>query len=326
MREVQAKPQHLSCWITRIAASWILGLSLSACDAPSPSLTPPRSPKDADLRITEEPYQSQDAINERMAIVIPYLERATGLRIAYVPAINYAHSHQMLRDGEVDVINIGVMGGYRLLHNNPKVQPLAIQTPSFRSILIANNAELKHQDLHSETEASLAILRNQRVGFGSRSSGSSFMHPLLHLRDHQIPLSSLSACVHEPNTNHLPQLVAEGGVVDFAFIPSFSGDPLHAVPESLHDAVTVVWASDHTRNDFMAAAVHPPTSTKHRHLKRLKQAFLNLSLTNPEQKRVLDTWGYRGFEQPTADFPTAMVEQVAEAHGSAGGVSPCQQL
>jgi len=304
----------------------VLLVAVAGCQSSPTTFAPTPSKTAIDLRLTEEPYQSQDAMNERMAIVIPYLEKATGLRIDYVPAINYAHSHQMLRDGEVDVINIGVMGGYQLMHNNPNVQPLAIQKPSFRSVLIANNTELKHQGFALDQNVSLTILRNQRVGFGSRSSGSSFMQPVLHLRDHRIPLSVLSACIHEPNTNHLPQLVAEGGVVDFAFIPSFSGDPLHAVPDSLHDAVTVVWASDPTRNDFMATAVHPPTSTKYRHLKRLQKAFLNLSLTNPEQKRVLDTWGYRGFEHPTADFPTAMVEQVAEAHGSAGGVSPCQQL
>ena len=320
-----AKPRHLPWWVTRIAVSWILGASLSACTTSSPSLTPPLDPKDADLRLTEEPYQSQEAINQRMAIVIPYLERATGLRIAYVPAINYAHSHQMLRDGEVDVINIGVMGGYRLLHNNPGVQPLAVQKPSFRSVLIANQAALKHKNLSAQTSPPLAILRNQRVAFGSRSSGSSFMQPLLHLRDQQIELSALNGCVHEPNTNHLPQLVAEGGMVDFAFIPSFSGDPLHAVPAHLHEAITVVWASDHSRNDFMAAAVHPPTSTKYRHLQQLRMAFLKLSLSDPAQKRVLDTWGYHGFEQPTADFPGAMINKVAEAHGSAGGVSQCQQ-
>ena len=261
-----------------------------------------------------------------MAIVIPYLERVTGLRIAYVPAINYAHSHQMLRDGEVDVINIGVMGGYRLLHNNPGVQPLAVQKPSFRSVLIANQAALKHKTLSPPDAFPLAILRDQRVAFGSRSSGSTFMQPLLHLRDQQIELSALNGCVHEPNTNHLSQLVAEGGMVDFAFIPSFSGDPLHAVPEHLHEAVTVVWASDHSRNDFIAAAVHPPTSTKYRHLQQLKMAFLKLSLNDPAQKRVLDTWGYHGFEQPTADFPGAMINKVADAHASAGGVSQCQQL
>ena len=319
-----AKPRPW--WITKVAASWILGASLSACSAHSPSLTPPLAPKDAHLRLTEEPYQSQEAINQRMAIVIPYLERVTGLRIAYVPAINYAHSHQMLRDGEVDVINIGVMGGYRLLHNNPDVQPLAVQKPSFRSVLIANQAALKHKALSPPDAFPLAILRDQRVAFGSRSSGSTFMQPLLHLRDQQIELSALNGCVHEPNTNHLSQLVAEGGIVDFAFIPSFSGDPLHAVPEHLHEAVTVVWASDHSRNDFMAAAVHPPTSTKYRHLQQLQVAFLKLSLNDPGQKRVLDTWGYHGFERPTADFPGAMINKVADAHASAGGVSQCQQL
>ena len=317
----------MGSWSLKLGLCGALAGWLSGCsDAPTATKRPPAAERPVDLHITEEPYQSQQAINERMAVVIPYLENATGLRIAYLPAINYAHSHQMLRDGEVDVINVGVMGGYRLLHNNPHVQPLAVQSPSFRSVLIANNAELKHQGLALAPNPSLAILRNQRVGFGSRSSGSSFMHPLLHLREHQVPLSALSACVHEPNTNHLPQLVAEGGVVDFAFIPSFSGDPLHAVPQTLHDAVTVVWSSEHKRNDFMATAVHPPTSTKYRHLQRLQQALLNLSLNRPEQKRVLDTWGYRGFERPSNDFPAAMIDQVAEAHRSAGGVSPCQQL
>lgn len=313
-------------WMSRAVLSSLLGLSLSACTTTPTALPPAQDQRAVDLRLTEEPYQSQDAINKRMAIVVPYLERATGLRIAYVPAINYAHSHQMLRDGEVDVINLGVMGGYRLLHNNPKIQPLAVQKPSFRSVLLANKAALQHHKLARRSAPPLAILRNQRVAFGSRSSGSAFMQPLLHLRDQQIPLSALSTCVHEPNTNHLPQLVAEGGMVDFAFIPSFSGDPLHAVPEHLHEAVTVVWASDHSRNDFMAAAVAPATSTKQRHLQRLQAALLDLSLEDPAQKRVLDTWGYTGFERPSDDFPGRMIDKVAAAHSSQEGVSPCQRL
>ena len=70
----------------------------------------------------------------------------------------------------MDVINIGVMGGYRLLHQNPKVQALAVQKPSFRSVLIANPAAFKHNKLSSTRSTPLAILRNQRVAFGSRSS------------------------------------------------------------------------------------------------------------------------------------------------------------
>ena len=279
----------------------------------------------ADLRITEEPYQSQDAINRRMAVVIPYLEKATGLRIDYVPAINYPHSHQMVRDGEVDVINIGVMGGYLLMHNNPNVQPLAIQKRSFRSVLIANRDSFERRGLRAKSDAPLQIPRDQRVGFGSRSSGSSFMQPLLHMRDHQLTLKDLSACFHEPNTNHLPMMVADGSV-DFAFIPSFSGDPLHAVPKKLHDQVIVVWQSDRSRNDFMAATVHPKTSRKDRYLQRLQKAFLSLSLDNPEQRLVLESWGYLGFERPTDQFPTAMVDKVAAAHGHTGGVPTCPKV
>ena len=303
----------------------VLLIGLAACSTQPTALVSPTKTGAVDLRVTEEPYQSQDSINQRMAIVIPYLEKATGLRVTYVPAINYQHSHQMLRDGEVDVINVGVLGGYRLLHNNRKMVPLVVQKPSFRSVLIANRNALKRKDQAVNSAKPLTILRNQMVAFGSRSSGSTFMQPLMHMREQQVPITALGTCFHEPNTNHLSTLVANGNV-DFAFIPSFSGDPLHAVPKRLHEDIVVIWQSDPSRNDFMAAALQPPTSTKHGHLLRLKAALLSLRTDNPEHKNVLDTWGYLGFEAPTTAFPTAMIRKVAAAHDSAEGVSTCQDL
>ena len=303
----------------------VLLVAVAGCQPSSTAFAPTSSKTAIDLRLTEEPYQSQDAMNERMAIVIPYLEKATGLRIAYKPAINYPHSHQMLRDGEVDAINIGVMGGYQLLHNNADVRPLAIQKRSFRSVLIANTRTFPGNAPGTNHKTPLQILRGQRVAFGSRSSGSSFMQPVLHMRSQRIGLRDLRACFHEPNTNHLAMMVADGSV-DFAFVPSFSGDPLHAVSPKLRDAVTVVWMSDRGRNDFFAAAIHPKTSIKHHQLQQLQQALLALNANNPEHKRVLDTWGYLGFEQPSDAFPSALVNTVAEAHQSNEGLTTCQEL
>ena len=306
-----------------LVASICMGLPITSCKENNHKSVPTSSPPD--LRLAEEPYQSQEVINQRMAIVIPYLEKATGLRIDYVPAINYEHSHQMLRDGDVDLITIGLYGGFKLLHNNPKVTPLVIQKRSFRSILIANSASLENIQERGDGRSPLSIVQNQSVGFGSRASGSTFLQPLLHLHQQEVPFLSISECFHEPNTNHLPLLVADGSI-DLAFIPSLSGDPLQAIAPEVRDKVSVVWQSELSRNDLVVTAVHPAQSLKHEQLKKVATALLALNPERPEHQRVLATWGYQGFEKPNPSFPKQTLQKVADVHASTGGFPTCQNL
>ena len=76
----------------------LLALVVAGCQ-PRPQeaslVLPPRLAGKADLRITEEPYESQTVISRRMDLVAAYLKEATGLTVEYVPAINYAHSHEL---------------------------------------------------------------------------------------------------------------------------------------------------------------------------------------------------------------------------------------
>ena len=64
-----------------------------------------------DLHITEAPWESQAQMTRRMNHVTTYLKNATGLRVRYVPAINYAHSYTLVERGEADLILVGIYGG-----------------------------------------------------------------------------------------------------------------------------------------------------------------------------------------------------------------------
>jgi hypothetical protein len=74
----------------------------------------------------------------------------------------------MLRDGDVDAVNIGVMGGYLLLHNNAAVRPLAIQKRSFRRVLIANTRTFPGNATHQS--------QGGHAGYGSGADATGEEH------------------------------------------------------------------------------------------------------------------------------------------------------
>ena len=66
------------------------------------------------------------------------------------------------------------------------------------------------------------------------------------------------------------------------------------------------------------------TSAIQRH--RLQSEFPRLNLNHPEQKRILDTWGYCSYEPVVTDCSVAMINKVGDTLRSADGVSADQKL
>ena len=112
-------------WPWRLLAGTLL--LVSACEQQSRQLTSSLEPDSADLHITEAPWESQAQMNRRMNHLTTFLKNATGLKVRYVPAINYAHSYALVQRGEADLILVGIYGGYRLLKALPNAVPLVVQ-------------------------------------------------------------------------------------------------------------------------------------------------------------------------------------------------------
>ncbi|QNI86561.1 putative ABC-type phosphate/phosphonate transport system/ periplasmic component [Synechococcus sp. PROS-7-1] len=295
---------RIKAGLSTVAALMLMGCVRSPVSTTSESSS--EQPQ-VDLRISEEPYQSQDRINRRMSVVTGYLKKATGLNIEYVPAINYAHSHAMLQRGLIDVLNVGVYGGHRLRQIMPSVEPLVVQKKSFRMVLLGRHRMLRSMSLSGPMK--LNQLVGMRVGFGSRHSGAAFLQPLLEMKTQGFDYELIGGCLHEPMQDNLADLVAEG-MVDFAFVASFGGDPLQQVPESLRSEVGVVWTSSLRRNDYFAAAGKGITPQVMDKLDQVRDALVALNPSTQNGKLVLDQWGYLGFELPSERFPDRIHSEI----------------
>ena len=283
---------------------------------------PPRLEGRADLRITEEPYESQTAISRRMNVVAAYLKEATGLTVEYVPAINYAHSHELLKRGLVDLITVGAFGGYQLMQAAPEAQPLVVQKPSFRLVMLANKRRTPEL-AQLEKQHALVLLAGRRIGFGSRDSGASYLQPLLAMQKHGVSLKSMDVCWHEPVQTNLPVQVADG-TLDFAFIASFNGDPLQNVASDLRKDVVVAWMSEPHRNDYILTRLGALDPKQRLKLERVREALLALDTFTPGEKEVLASWGYTGFEHPSPAFPGAMNQRIERLLAQPNGLPTCE--
>ena len=274
-----------------------------------------------DLQITEAPWESQAQMTRRMNHVTTYLKNATGLKVRYVPAINYAHSYALVERGEVDLILVGIYGGHRLLKSVPNAVPLVIQKPSYRLVMVGHQRLLT--ELKPGERPGLNSVHGRRVGFGSRFSGSAFLQPLLAMQDEGLKPSDINQCLHEPVQRHLPAQVANG-LVDFVFIPTYTKKNDQLIPESLRDELTIVWSGPLSRNDYLIGVNDPMDPKKQSKLLKVQQAFLELDRTSNDGRAVLDTYALPGFEMPTKEFPGETNQQIETLLSQPEGLPSCE--
>ena len=274
-----------------------------------------------DLHITEAPWESQAQMTRRMNHVTTYLKNATGLKVRYVPAINYAHSYALVERGEVDLILVGIYGGHRLLKSVPNAVPLVIQKPSYRLVMVGHQRLLT--ELKPGERPGLNSVHGRRVGFGSRFSGSAFLQPLLAMQDEGLKPSDINQCLHEPVQRHLPAQVANG-LVDFVFIPTYTEKNDQFIPESLRDELAIVWSGPLSRNDYLIGVNDPMDPKKQSKLLKVQQAFLELDRTSNDGRAVLDTYALPGFEMPTKEFPGETNQQIETLLSQPEGLPSCE--
>ena len=274
-----------------------------------------------DLHITEAPWESQAQMSRRMNHVTTYLKNATGLKVRYRPAINYAHSYALIERGEADLILVGIYGGYRLLKALPNAVPLVIQKPSFRLVMVGHQRLLT--ELKPGERPGLDSVQGRRIGFGSRFSGSAFLHPLLAMQDEGLKPSDINQCLHEPVQRHLPAQVANG-LMDFAFIPTYTEKTDQFIPESLRDELAIIWSGPLSRNDYLIGMNDPIDPEKQSKLLKVQQAFLELDHTSNDGSAVLDAYALPGFEMPTKQFPEEINQQIETLLSQPEGLPNCE--
>jgi phosphonate transport system substrate-binding protein len=298
------------------------GLALLVTAATVPSLTAalvPRAEAETTappkvLRISAIPDQKPEKLNRLYGLVADELGRQLGVKVTYVPVVDYAAAVTAFRTGDLDLVWFGGLTGVQARLQKPGAQVLAQRDidVSFHSVFIANTRSGLRQ---VRDVKGLAELKGKRFTFGSESSTSGRLMPQYFL--------------------------AKGGVklTDFAGgAPGFSGShdaTIALVQSGAYDAGAVneqVWKSSLRDRKVDRSKVIPIWRTPgypdyhwiaqpdldRRFGKgftgRITQAFVSLRRTNPAQAPILELFGAQQFVPAKADQYDA-IEKVGRQIG-----------
>ena len=164
----------------------VLGLlpSLVGC-GPRPAEAPRTGTEKAGqetavLRIGAIPDQKPEKLNRLHPLVADELSQQLGVKVRYVPVVDYAAAVSAFRTGDLDLVWFGGLSGVQARLQRPGAEVLAQRDidANFHSVFIANRASgLKPID----DPAGLQELKGKRFSFGAENSTSGTLMPLWFL-------------------------------------------------------------------------------------------------------------------------------------------------
>ncbi len=181
------------------AAAALAGLSLVLLPllAPpasplAPLLTPARAQQSRKvLRIGAIPDQKPEKLNRLYPLVADELSRQLGVKVVYVPVVDYAAAVSAFRTGGLDLVWFGGLTGVQARLQKPGAQVIAQRDidAAFRSVFIASSRS-GLQPLRSQKQ--LTALKGKRFTFGSESSTSGRLMPQYFLGQAGVKLSDFA--------------------------------------------------------------------------------------------------------------------------------------
>ena len=128
------------------------------------------------LRIGAIPDQKPEKLNRLYALVADELSRQLGVKVSYVPVVDYTAAVSAFRTGDLDLVWFGGLTGVQARLQKPGAQVIAQRDidAAFHSVFIANTAAASSR---SRNQKGLTALKGKRFTFGSESSTSGRLMP-----------------------------------------------------------------------------------------------------------------------------------------------------
>lgn len=290
----------------------LLGV-ISACSpaaqqsAPQPAQPASRQQQKV-MYIGGIPDQDLSVLETRFKGIADYLSRETGLKVQYVPAVDYAALVTAFKQGDVQLAWFGGLTGVQARLAAPGAQAI-VQRPQdekFVSVFIARK---------SLAVKSLADLKGKTFTFGSESSTSGHLMPRYYIMQAGLaPEKDLKSVNYSGSHDTTIKLVETGAFqagalnvdvwqrnVRDAKVDTSKVDVFYTTPP-YYDYHWVV------RGD-LDQKFGQGTADK------IKQAFLKLNASNGEtEKKIMDAFDAKNFIPTTNDNYKA-IEDVARALG-----------
>ncbi|MEJ7804409.1 MAG: putative selenate ABC transporter substrate-binding protein [Telluria sp.] len=256
------------------------------------------------IRISGIPDENPTELQRKYKPMIDHLEKKLGVKVVYVPVIDYGAVVSALGSGKID---FAWLGGFSFV----QAKVMTGATPvvmrdidrQFKSVFISNTGSgiNKPDDLKGKTFA-----------FGAKSSTSGHLFPRYYLdKNYAInPERDFGSAPMYSGAHDSTVKLVESGKIQAGALNAEVWNRLVDSKKVDQAKVKVIWTTpefvDYT---WSARKGMPPAMTK-----KFADAFLTLNANNPADKAVLDLQGAKKFVTANPnDFD--LIEQVGRSTG-----------
>lgn len=295
------------------AAPGILSGLLASMLAPLPARAQ-LAPNQPVLRIGAIPDQKPEKLNRLYPLVASELSRQLGVKVSYVPVVDYAAAVGAFRSGSLDLVWFGGLTGVQARLQRPGARVLAQRDidVSFHSIFIAST---RSGIKPITSQKGLVELKGRRFTFGSESSTSGRLMPQWFLAQAGVKLSDFAGGAPGFSGSHDTTIaLVSSGTYDAGVVNE------QVWRASLHDGkanrakVIPIWKSPGYPDYHWIAQGDLDARFGQGFTARLQKAILSWRPSDPQQKQILALFGAQQFTTAQAsDY--ARIEQVGRQIG-----------
>lgn len=256
------------------------------------------------IRVSGIPDENPTELMRKYQPLVEHLQKHLGVKVVYVPVIDYGAAVSALGAGKVD---FAWLGGFTFVQAKVMAgaKPVVMRDidREFQSVFIANTASgiNKPEDL-----------RGKGFAFGSKSSTSGHLFPRHFLSTiHKIDADKdfAGAPIYSGAHDATVKMV-ESGKVPAGALNIEVWNRMVAGDKFDKNKVKVIWTTPPFVDYVWAARKDLPPAT----VQKFANAFLSLNAAKPEEKAVLDLQGAKKFvPAKVEDFD--VIEQVGRSTG-----------
>ena len=241
------------------------------------------------LRIGILPDESTQALRERYIPLLEFLSQETGLAYELVIPSSYEELVRAFGEGQLDLTYFGGATFVKANHKHNAI-PLVMRDVDARFTSVLVVAE--------EGFENLAELQGKRLGFGSRLSTSGHLMPRYFLQNQRgVTPEKYFHSVEYSGKHDLTAYWVRDGKVDAGIVNSEIIHKMFADGRLQPGDIQIIWTTP-PYTDYVWAA-HPRLQPEIR--EEIQQAFLRLSLDDPQHEAILSHLSSSGFYPASID-------------------------
>ena len=268
------------------------------------------------LRISAIPDQNPERLNRLYGLVAAELGDQLGVKVRYVPVIDYTAAVTGFRRGDLDLVWFGGLTGVHARLQTPGAVVLAQRDVDarFRSVFIANRQALK--DLKPFTSIDeLSQLKDKRFSFGSESSTSGRLMPQFFLAKAGVEPKDFSGGQPGFSGSHDATIaLVQSGAYEAGALNEQVWESRLKEGKVDTSKVVLLWRTPTYPDYHWVAQGNLNKRFGAGFTSKLQQALLNLSPDQPRQAQVLELFGAQKFIKAPVD-QYASIESVGRQLG-----------